>query len=196
MNSRKLSLVLAFLAVAFLTTLITKAGESGKRPKSQVKEVKMITLEMNSKSFAQGDTIPTKHTCDGEDASPDLSWSKPPEGTKELVLICDDPDAGVGGWVHWVIYNLPADTTGLPEGVPKKDTTTLGAVQGKNDFGKVGYGGPCPPRGPAHRYFFKLYAVDKPLGLKPRATKWDALKAMEGHVLAQGELMGRYARRM
>jgi Raf kinase inhibitor-like YbhB/YbcL family protein len=195
MNYGRAVFVLSFLAILPAACLVCTAGESDKKPRSQVKEVKMVTLEIKSKAFASGDTISTKHTCDGEDLSPDLTWNKPPEGTKELVLICDDPDAGGGGWVHWVIYSLPPDSMGLPEGVPKKETTTLGAIQGKNDFGKVGYGGPCPPRGPAHRYFFKLYAVDRLLGLKPRATKWDALKAMEGHVLAQGELMGRYGRR-
>ena len=188
---------LRFVVLAMMVlTIVLGCAFYGRADERKVnKEVKVATMEIKSNAFKQGETIPARHTCDGDDVSPQLSWSKAPAGAKELVLICDDPDAPMGGWVHWVLYGLPPDTTGLPEGVPKQDSTAFGARQGKNDFGKIGYGGPCPPRGSTHRYFFKLYAVDKKLDLKPRATKWDALKAMEGHILAQGELMGRYAMR-
>ena len=138
--------------------------------------------------------IPRKYTCDVEDVSPPLSWTQPPAGTKSMVLICDDPDAPVGTWVHWVLYNLSPDVTELPEGVPPNEIVLGGAMQGTNDFRRIGYGGPCPPRGPAHRYFFKLYAVDYQPKLRPGARKKDVLKAIEGHILAEGQLMGRYKR--
>jgi Raf kinase inhibitor-like YbhB/YbcL family protein len=117
-----------------------------------------------------------------------------PAATKAFALLADDPDAPGGTWVHWVIYDLPANATELAEGQSKTETLGGGAKQGLNDFRKVGYGGPCPPPGPAHRYYFKLYALDAPTALKPRATKQQLLDAMKGHVLAQGELMGRYKR--
>jgi hypothetical protein len=151
-------------------------------------------LELHSSAFAQGGTIPKKYTCDGPDLSPSLRWTAPPAGTKSLALIMDDPDAPVGTWVHWVLYQLPAATRELPEGIPTTKTLTNGARQGINDFRRIGYGGPCPPRGPAHRYFFKLYALDTELQLQPRATKRQLEAAMQGHILAQTELMGRYRR--
>jgi Raf kinase inhibitor-like YbhB/YbcL family protein len=151
------------------------------------------TMQIQSSAFKEGTTIPKKHTCEGEDVSPPLTWSESPSGTKSLVLICDDPDAPVGTWVHWVLFGLPPTTRELPEGVPAKGEV-LGAKQGSNDFGNLGYGGPCPPPGPAHRYFFKLYAVDAELKLDVGATKAEVMKAIEGHILDQGQLMGRYAR--
>ena len=117
-----------------------------------------------------------------------------PPATKSLALICDDPDAPVGTWVHWVIYDLPPTTAGLSEDVPKTPELVSGAKQGLNDFKRLGYGGPAPPPGKPHRYFFKLYALDVNPGLKPGLTKKDLLKAMEGHVLAEGQLMGTYQR--
>ena len=153
-----------------------------------------MALKVESLAFSPGGDIPRQHTCDGPDLSPPLRWSEPPAGTQSLALICDDPDAPAGTWVHWVLYRIPASARGLPEGVPKRETLADGSRQGRNDFGKVGYGGPCPPRGPKHRYFFKLYALDTVLDLPPGATKAELLKAMEGHILAQGELMGRYGR--
>lgn len=152
------------------------------------------TMEIQSSAFKEGDTIPKKHTCDAEDVSPQLSWTAPPNGTKSLVLICDDPDAPVGTWVHWVLFNLSPDTRGLPEAVPDGEQVMGGAIHGRNDFGGMGYGGPCPPPGPAHRYFFKLYAVDTELALKSGAMKADVMQAMEGHILAETQLMGRYGR--
>ncbi|MGQ9458922.1 MAG: YbhB/YbcL family Raf kinase inhibitor-like protein [Anaerolineae bacterium] len=153
-----------------------------------------MALKVESPAFSPGGDIPRPYTCDGPDLSPPLRWSEPPAGTQSLALICDDPDAPAGTWVHWVLYRIPATVRELPEGVPKRDTLADGSRQGRNDFGKVGYGGPCPPRGPKHRYFFKVYALDVVIDLPPGATKAELLKAMEGHVLAQGELMGRYGR--
>lgn len=151
-------------------------------------------LALTSETFAQGAKIPAHHTCSGSDASPPLAWSEPPAGTHSFALIVDDPDAPGGTWVHWVIFDLPAHTRALGEGVEKVKELSTGARQGRNDFGKFGYGGPCPPPGKPHRYFFKLYALDKKLALIPGATKENVEKAMQGHILAQGELMGRFGR--
>ena len=153
-----------------------------------------MSLELYSRSFAAGGNIPQKYTCDGEDVSPELHWDEPPAGTKSFALIADDPDAPGGTWVHWVLFNLPAQTRSLPEGVPKMDSLENGAAHGRNDFRKIGYGGPCPPPGKPHRYFFKLYALDTTLNLKPGATKADVERAMQGHILGQGEWMGKYGR--
>lgn len=157
------------------------------------KEGYAMKLEIKSTAFVEGGTIPKKYTCDGADISPPLSWTKPPEGTKSLVLICDDPDAPMGTWVHWVMYGLSPNTLGLPEGVPDKKDVLDGAKQGTNDFRRIGYGGPCPPGG-THRYFFKLYAIDSELDLSAGATKKEVLSRIEGHVLAEGQHMGRYSR--
>jgi Raf kinase inhibitor-like YbhB/YbcL family protein len=154
----------------------------------------VMAFAMHSTAFTTGGTIPKRYTCDGPDVSPPLSWSEPPAGTKSLALIMDDPDAPVGTWVHWVLYDLPASARELQEGIPPSETLANGAKQGSNDFRKIGYGGPCPPQGPAHRYFFKLYALDTALNLAPKATKKQVESAMMGHILAQAELMGRYKR--
>jgi len=154
-----------------------------------------MAFELRSPAFLPSREIPVKYTCDGADLSPPLQWSDPPQNTKSFALIADDPDAPVGTWVHWVLYGLPPTVRELPEGVPARDTVVGSGTQGVNDFRKVGYGGPCPPRGPGHRYFFKLYALDIELTLPPRKTKKDLLKAIEGHVLGQGELMGWYMRK-
>ena len=151
-------------------------------------------MELKSSAFQNGAEIPRKHTCEANDVSPSLSWDKAPSGTQAFALIADDPDAPVGTWVHWVIYDLPGDTKELPEATATSEALSNGAKQGTNDFKKIGYGGPCPPAGLAHRYFFKLYALDAPTNLKPRATKQQLLDAMKGHVLGEAELMGRYKR--
>jgi Raf kinase inhibitor-like YbhB/YbcL family protein len=153
-----------------------------------------MAFELTSPAFKEGDLIPKKHTCDGPDASPLLRWSNPPTGTRSLALIADDPDAPVGTWVHWVIFNLPADLRELSEGVPAQETLANGARQGLNDFKRVGYGGPCPPPGKPHRYYFKLYALDSALKLNPRATKGQVVEASKGHILAEAQLMGRFGR--
>ncbi|HVI09093.1 MAG TPA: YbhB/YbcL family Raf kinase inhibitor-like protein [Candidatus Binatia bacterium] len=153
-----------------------------------------MPLRLSSGSFAGGQAIAKKFTCDGPDVSPQLSWTGAPSSTRAFALIMDDPDAPAGNWVHWVLYNLPASVTELPEGVEKKEQLANGASQGRNDFPKIGYNGPCPPPGKPHRYFFKLYALDRKLDLKAGATKADVERAMQGHVVSQGELVGKYGR--
>jgi Raf kinase inhibitor-like YbhB/YbcL family protein len=178
----------AAACLAFAATMVASSGTA--QPEGEA----AMALELKSSAFRPNAEIPRKHTCDGPDVSPPLAWSEPPAGTQSLALIMDDPDAPVGTWVHWVLYDLPADTRELAEGVPKEAELASGARQGRNDFGRLGYGGPCPPPGPAHRYFFKWYALDRKTGLKSGATKEELLRAMEGHILAQAELVGRYKR--
>jgi hypothetical protein len=157
-------------------------------------EILMEQISISSDAFKAGSSIPVEHTCDGEDRSPALSWDAAPAGTRSIALIVDDPDAPGKTWVHWVIYNIPANTTGLPGAVPKNKTLDDGSLQGKNDFGRIGYNGPCPPPGKPHRYFFKVYALDTTLSLKSGATKSQLETAMSGHILAQGEMIGKYGR--
>jgi len=151
-------------------------------------------LEISSPAFQHGQPVPKEHTGDGSDRSPPLTWAGVPEKTHSFALICDDPDAPAGTWVHWVIYDIPAATRALKEGVPRDKELADGAKQGKNSSGKIGYNGPAPPAGKAHRYFFKLYALDQAAGLKPGATKQEVLKAVQGHTLAEAETMGTYKR--
>jgi hypothetical protein len=151
-------------------------------------------MKLTSQAFQPGDLIPAKYTCAGLDVSPPLTWSDPPAGTRSFALISDDPDAPVGTWVHWVIWNIPPSARALEENLPKTASLPDGARQGTTDFKRVGYGGPCPPSG-THRYFFKLYALDATLDLPSSATKKDLEKAMQKHILAQAELMGKYRRR-
>lgn len=153
------------------------------------------TMQLTSTAFQEGAAIPAQYTCDDRNVSPPLKWSGVPSQAKSLALIADDPDAPVGTWVHWVLYDLPASTTELAEDTPKGQFLPGGARQGLNDFKHLGYGGPCPPPGKPHRYFFKLYAVDRTLDLKPGATKKEVEKAMDKHILAQGQLMGTYKRK-
>lgn len=150
-------------------------------------------MKLESQAFQAESLIPKKYTCDGDDLSPPLNWGTPPDGTQSLALIADDPDAPGKTFVHWVAYNLPSDRRELPEGVLNGESIPNGGTQGKSDFGKLGYGGPCPPGG-THRYFFKLYALDTSLDLQPGASKADVERAMDGHVLTLAELMGRYSR--
>lgn len=154
-----------------------------------------MSIQLTSSAFAEGQSVQQKYTCDGADVSPPLKWSGVPPGAKSLALVCDDPDAPGGTWVHWVLYNLSSTVTELAEGVPTSEAIPNGASQGINDFKRIGYGGPCPPPGRAHRYFFKLYALDAELQLRARATKNDLVRAMERHVLGEGRLMGTYKRR-
>jgi len=157
-----------------------------------------MSITLISRAFDHNQPIPRRHTGEGEDISPALGWSNLPAGTKELALICDDPDAPrPEPWVHWIIYKIPADTQGLSEGIAKSSQLSepAGAVQGENSWGRIGYGGPMPPPGHGvHRYFFKLYALDTALDLEPGAGKDALLKAMSGHILTEGELIGTYQR--
>lgn len=149
-----------------------------------------MAFEITSPAFSAGQMIPAQYTCDGQDISPPLRWSDAPQGTQSFALIADDPDAPRGTWVHWVLFNLPAEAHELPE----RAALPAGSQQGKNSGGRVGYGGPCPPSG-THRYFFKLYALDTTLNLAAGADKEQLLRAMAGHILAETEIMGTYRRR-
>ena len=150
-------------------------------------------MEITSSAFGSGEMIPAKYTCDGADFSPQLEWSGSPAGTRSFALICDDPDTPMGTWVHWVIYDIPPTAMMLAEGITREKDLPGGGTQGINDFRRIGYGGPCPPGG-THRYFFKLYALDAMLGLKPGITKDQLLTAMRGHILGEAQLMGTYRR--
>jgi Raf kinase inhibitor-like YbhB/YbcL family protein len=147
-------------------------------------------MNLSSFAFENGQPIPKRHTGDGDDVSPPLAWTEPPAGTKSFALICDDPDAPRGVWVHWVLFNLPADLREMPE----DPSTPAGAREGTNDFGYTGYGGPAPPRGKAHRYFFKLYALDQMLDLAAGVKKDQVVAACQGHILAEAQWMGTYQR--
>ena len=152
-----------------------------------------MSILVESTAFKNGQPIPAKFTCDGQDVSPPLAWKNIPEKAKSIVIICDDPDAPVGTWVHWVCYDIPASVTSLAEGVPKTDSLPEGGKQGISDFKRIGYGGPCPPSG-THRYFFKIFALDGMLGLPAGKTKKDIEHAMKGHIVDKGELVGVYSR--
>ena len=152
-----------------------------------------MEIKITSSAFEDGGLIPAKYTCDGEDISPPLQWEAVPDGTASIAVICDDPDAPMGTWVHWVIFGLPADTKELAENFPDDETLPDGTRQGITDFGSTGYGGPCPPSG-THRYFFKIYALDKKIELATIADKAKLLEAMEGHIIGQGQLVGKYKR--
>ena len=153
-----------------------------------------MALELKSSAISSGGDIPRKHTCDGPDVSPPLEWTSPPAGTKAFALVCEDPDAPSGLWVHWVLWGIAPTASTLPEGVNQAPTLPDGSRQGRNDFGKVGHNGPCPPRGKTHRYFYRLYALDAVPSLEPGATRQQLLDAIKGHILGQAELMGRYSR--
>jgi Raf kinase inhibitor-like YbhB/YbcL family protein len=191
---RKAGFVFAFAMLAFIAcsnrpqqAALPQAtpAPANQQPKSETK--------LTSTAFKEGEAIPRGYTCDGANVSPPLEWTGVPKSAKTIAVIVDDPDAPAGTWVHWVLYNLPAAGLGLIENTPQTETLNGGGVQGKNDFGKIGYGGPCPPSG-THRYYFKFYALDSELALKPGATKADVEKAMEGHVVGQAQLMGTYRR--
>ena len=150
-------------------------------------------MEIKSSTFENNGMIPKQYTCDGKDISPPLSWNDIPSDTETIALICDDPDAPMGTWVHWVIYNIPPNISELQENFPKEKELSNGIKQGITDFKTIGYGGPCPPSG-THRYFFKLYALNTKLNLEASATKKQLLAAIEGHIIAQAELVGKYKR--
>lgn len=179
-----ITIIIAFIVVIVLVNFYTSA--------KTVRKTMNITV--SSSAFKDGELIPIKYTCDGDNVSPPLSFALIPDNTNSIALIADDPDAPMGTWVHWVLYNLPADTTKILEAMPKDKTLDNGAKQGANSSNRIGYTGPCPPSG-THRYFFKVYALDKILTLEPGITKEQLLSAMEGHVLSQGQLMGKYARK-
>jgi Raf kinase inhibitor-like YbhB/YbcL family protein len=176
-----ITLIGAALALVLATT-----GSLMAPPNAQKK------MSLSSSAFKDGQPIPVDYTCDGKNISPPLAWSGAPADTQSLLLIVDDPDAPAGVWTHWILFNLSTDTSDLPEDLVKSPST---AKPGTNDFKKIGYGGPCPPAGKAHRYFFRIFALDTTLNLSPGATRKDVDAAMAKHVLAMGQLMGTYQRK-
>ena len=180
--------------IALLVGGFTALSVTGCSASAQSKKGNEPMFQLTSSAFETESTIPSQFSCDGSNISPELSWSRPPAGTKSLVLIMHDPDAPIeGGYTHWLVYNIPASVNHLPENVPNQDKLAGGGLQGKNDSGKYGYTGPCPPSG-THRYYFRLYALDRDLNAGAGARKASLEKAMEGHVLAKAELLGRYRR--
>jgi len=153
-----------------------------------------MSVALKSTAFSEGGEIPREHTCDGADLSPELTWGGVSPAARSLALIVADPDAPKGTWTHWLIWNIPPHHTSLPEGVPTSEVLESGAAQGKNDFNLIGYGGPCPPPGKPHRYFFKLYALKTTLALPAGATRKEVDRAIKGHILAEAEWMGTYKR--
>lgn len=179
------------LLLAFLLAVPFLAGCHHSEPAVAAAEGTTITL--SSKTLEDG-RVPREYTCDGNDSSPPLSWSKPPDGTRSLALTVTDPDAPGGRFTHWVLFNLPAGSNGLPRGVPGEGELSDGSLQGRNDFGKLGYGGPCPPRGDSHRYVFTLFALDRTLDASAGSDRSQVESVMNGHVLANAELTARYGR--
>ena len=153
------------------------------------------SIRLSATAFSANAAIPVRYTCQGQDISPSLSWTEPPDNTRSFALVLHDPDApSIGGWDHWVVYNIPATIRALPEAQPKTDPLPNGGLQGRNSWGNIGYGGPCPPTGPAHRYQFSLYAVDAILPLQAGATKAQLLQVLGGHILEEALLQGTYQR--
>lgn len=183
----------AAVFVALVAGALTAAcgGGDDSRATTLITPSSGVRMEVTSSYFAEGESIPVSVSCDGDNRSPDLAWSGVPAGTKSLVMIADDPDAS--GFVHWLVYSIPASATSLPAGITNEATLTDGAVQGKNSRGNVGYTGPCPPSG-THTYVFTVYALDTNPSLEPSSAAKDVLQAVEGHILGTGVLTGRYGR--
>jgi Raf kinase inhibitor-like YbhB/YbcL family protein len=179
---------LLVIAVSIMTFMMVASACTPDDDQNVQESSGEMAIEITSSAFTESEMIPKKYSCDADYVSPAISWAGLPEDTMSLALIVDDPDAPAGTWVHWVLYNIPADQNALPEGVKGV------GIEGKNTSGKTGYGGPCPPKGPAHRYFFRLFALDTTLDVKAGLTKSELEQAMQGHILAQGQLMGKYQR--
>jgi len=176
-----------------MLSVLSMALACGPEEPMIVKEGEM-EISLSSTAFKDGERIPAKYSCEGQDISPPLEWGEPPPGTRAFALIMDDLDAPMGVFTHWVIFNIAADSRKLVEAIPTQGQLPDGALQGKNDFGRTGYGGPCPPSGSPHRYQFTLYALNQTLDLKAGISKEQLLSAMQGHILAQGQLTGKYQR--
>jgi Raf kinase inhibitor-like YbhB/YbcL family protein len=187
-SSKRVVLWMTVFAIIAAGSMSCTPGDSALPEEGQ------MTLSLSSSVFQDGGNIPTKYTCDGEDVSPPLAWDDPTAGTQCLVLVVDDPDAAGGVFTHWLLFNLPADSHELPEAVPAQNELPNGALQGKNDFAKIGYGGPCPPSGATHHYRFTIYALDQPLDLKAGVSRKQVIDAIKGHILAWGQLIGMYQR--
>ena len=191
--------LIIFISLIFLISCSNKKTETPQSQQNQQQqtssqkkdESRNAKMKVTSTAFKEGGLIPSKFTCDGDNLSPELSWSGVPDNTKSFAIVCDDPDAPSGDWVHWVIYNIPPDVKELTENTTKDKTLDNGSMQGKNDFGKTGYDGPCPPGG-THRYYFRVYALDTMLDTEPGLTKNELLRAMQSHILDQMTLLGKY----
>jgi len=177
-----------------LLTIIAVGAVSCTPSEPELPDEGEMTLSLSSPVFQEGEDISITYTCDGQDISPPLTWGEPPSETQSFALIMDDPDATGGVFTHWLLFNLPADNRELPEAVPLDNELANGALQGKNSFGKIGYGSPCPPPGPAHHYRFTIYALDQPLDLMAGASRKQVIDAITGHILARGQLIGMYQR--
>ena len=189
-------MALLLVAMTCLALAVAGCGPTAPAPTSvppTQEKGAVMAFELTSSAFAHEQAIPQKYSCDGENVSPPLAWSEPPAGAQSFALICEDPDAPAGIWVHWILYNIPAEARSLPEGVPATVELADGSLHGKNGWSRMEYGGPCPPGG-THRYFFKLYALDALLDLPAGASKEQLTQAMERHALGQAELMGTYTR--
>jgi Raf kinase inhibitor-like YbhB/YbcL family protein len=180
------------LSHRFITIVLVLACSFSAEATAQERNAGSLTV--SSSSFPSGGEIPKRFTCDGDDASPQLAWTGAPAGTQSFLLIADDPDAPGGTWTHWVLYDLPATTSALSEAMPKAEQLPDGSRQGRNDFRKIGYNGPCPPPGKPHRYYFRIYALDRKISVKAGAARNEVEKAIAGHVQAQGEFIGTYRR--
>ncbi|BDZ67029.1 YbhB/YbcL family Raf kinase inhibitor-like protein [Methanobacterium ferruginis] len=181
--------ILSILLVIFASGCTTESNQTTNQTSNQ-----SGNFQITSSAFAQGGQIPQKYTADGEDISPPLSWTPTPQNTVSFTITCEDPDSsgsGGGAFFHWIIFDIPANITQLAEGITNERTLDNGAKQGTNDMGTIGYVGPSPPSG-THRYAFKIYALDTMLNLEPGATKQQVTNAMEGHILAQTQITGRY----
>jgi len=201
MKDRQVPLILVFVvAGSVLGAVLIGCQSSRVAPSStsfqRVEREEEMSWVLTSSAFENDRNIPSLYTCDGKNISPPLSWTKPPDGTAELALVCNDPDAPMGNWIHWVLYALPADQGSLPPAVPNADVLLNlgGAKQGENTSGGIGYTGPCPPPGPTHHYHFRLYALDALTNLEPGATVDELRDATDGHILAEIELVGLYSR--
>ena len=203
-NFRSVSLILASIILAFSSLAHSTSLRANPEPVEGLAfaEVKTMdtsaeqsrSIKLVSSAFKEGEMIPIKYSCDGDNFSPPLSWYNLPVGTKTLALICDDPDAPAKVWVHWVIFNIPATLKGLPENVAKQKILPDGTRQGAGSADDIGYEGPCPPSG-THRYYFKIFALDTEISSAEVVNKNQLLTAMEGHILARGQLMGKYSRK-
>lgn len=184
-------IIILFLLIIYCKSEIPKEPPEAKSPElaSDTRKGEEMVFEISSSGFSNGDKIPSKFTCDGQNISPALSWKNPPNGTEEFALICDDPDAPAGVWSHWVLYNIPSGINSIAEGEKNPPGT-----QGITDFGRARYDGPCPPRGKPHRYFFTIYALDKKLALPKNIERDALLKAIEGHILGKAQIYGTFSR--
>jgi Raf kinase inhibitor-like YbhB/YbcL family protein len=192
-----LTLIVASALILMLSACGTPEQKAAANHRSETEKgegAMTATMKLTSTAFTHEGTIPVRYTCDGEDLSPPLNWEGAPAGTKAFALVCDDPDAPVGTWDHWLLFNIPAARATLPEGVAADATLEDGSRSGLNSWKRTGYGGPCPPPGKPHRYFFRLYALSAPVELSARARKSELLKAVQPLTLATGTLMGTYGR--